>query len=155
MLVIMKKIILIIFLFLIATGCGKQEPKLLFSDIKSMELNEIGKINEDIKIFSKTDIQYNTKNGSISLKEALEKHKTTIKKITSKMKKDMALNDGGTIVYKYETNKYNLANKNFYLVICKKINGERISEEDSYYKNQNIYIETDLNKESMLDYCNS
>ena len=67
----------------------------------------------------------------------------------------MVLNYGGTIVYKYETNKYNLTNKNFYLVICKKINGERISENDSYYKNQNIYIEVDSNIEIILDYCNN
>ena len=106
----MKKLILSIFLILIVVGCGKNEPKLLFSDIKSEELKEIGKINEDTKIFSKTDIQFNTKNGIISLKEALEKRMTSIKKITSKIEKDLVLNDGGTIVYKYETNKYNLTN---------------------------------------------
>lgn len=151
----MKKMVLIVFLVIFVTACGKSEVTLLFSDKKSAELNEIGKVNEETKIYSKNDIQYKTNDGSISLKEALEKNMITIDKITSKMKKDMVLNDGGTITYTYEVNNNNLADKGFSLVKCKKINEERESEEDSYYRNQNIYIEVDSNSESIINYCDN
>ena len=62
-----------------------------------------------------------------------------------------AINDGGSISFKYEVKMNNLANQNFYLVSCKKLNNEY--SDDKLYQNENIYISSSKDSYSIFDYC--
>lgn len=151
----MKKGIFLFILLLFVSGCGSK-PKLLISEEEiPSDLFEIYKVNDYTTIYSEFEISYQNKKSLMSLHEALEKGFITIEEILNKMESVDALNDGGSVSFKYETKMNDLANKDFYLVRCKKLNDEWTTEEDRMYKNENIYISTSKDRYDLFDYCNS
>lgn len=151
----MKKGIFLVILLMLVSGCGSK-PKLLISEEEiPSDLIEIYKVNENTTIYAEFEISYRSKDGLINLRDALDKGFITIEDIMNKMESVDALNDGGSISFKYETKMNDLANKDFYLVRCKKLNDEWITEEDRMYKNENIYISTSKDRYDLFDYCNS
>ncbi len=146
----MKKIITLTLILLLLTGC-KAKHLLIISDEKYPNLLEIYKINEKTTIYSEFAINYHSSKGIISLHDALANKNITIEEIIDKMELVNAINDGGSISFKYEVKMNNLANQNFYLVSCKKLNNEY--SDDKLYQNENIYISSSKDSYSIFDYC--
>lgn len=141
----MKKRIGLLFILLITAGCSKKTLLTFNDEEKKEQLIEVYKINEDTTIYAEFEINYQ----DTTLQKALETGKTSIDEIAKKMELVASLNDGGTFLLKYEPDKTRFANKSFYLVSCKKLNAESLTEK--LYQNQNIYIG---NSKDILNYCN-
>lgn len=141
-----RKFLIIPFIILILTGCGKQKYKIdITGQILKNSLIEIYSFNENEKVYSMfTEINYLVdKKNKIPLEEALEKKLITMEEIVSQMKVISARNDGGSLIYEYSVSSgNNLSNQDFILVKCNslEINGGI----------KNIYIGND---EKLIDHC--
>lgn len=146
----MKKALLLLLIIFVIVGC-KQEPTLQINDIKT-DLKELYEVDKTTKIYSEVDINYNYKKGNISLSEALNKQLITIDMIFSKMEINPLniFNDGGTIIYNSKIEDNHFANRNFYIVKCKKLNPYSLSDVNKKYLNENIYIGL---SEEIFSYC--
>lgn len=145
----MKKILLILFILLIA-GCSKQKTILFFEGQKlNDDFAKIYQLDEKNAIYSMyTEVKYIDKSGNkIDLGKALEEKLITIDEIVKKMEYVAALNDGGTIYYSYDVKNNNLANINFNLLNCDTRVVDNQTGEYIYIKN--IY----LSDKDIVDYC--
>ena len=97
-----KKLLLISIFLLFLTGCKKQT---IFS-FEGQELNssfiEIFELSDGRKVYSTFPENYYLDGDTkIELSEALENEYITVDDIIAKMEYHDALNDGGSIIYKY------------------------------------------------------
>ncbi|MCI9279609.1 MAG: hypothetical protein HFJ02_02270 [Bacilli bacterium] len=109
---------------------GGQKPENDF-----IKIYQIDKENSIYSMFTENDY-IDEKNNKMDLAEALEKGVISIEEILEKMEVYGALNDGGTLKYKYQKDEKKLANIDFFIYKCKSF--KEGSENIKY--NQNIYI---------------
>lgn len=135
-------------LVLLLTGCGKSKYKInIFGQVLNNGLIEIYAYSENEKVYSMfTEIEYQDKKNKIPLGEALEKKVITLEEIVAQMEVISALNDGGSVAFKYtaKNNDQKLSNQDFILVKCDSL------EDNGGIKN--IYIGND---EKLIKYCNA
>jgi len=133
--------ICILFLVLI-TGCSDKKPILLLGNTKSdNDLLEIYQFEDGTKLYSEyVEINYRkSKKEIISLKDALKNKAITIDKITDKLSFVSSADDGGSMIYQYKNKNNDFANKDFVLIKCNTLDG-----------NRNIIISS---SDDTLDYC--
>lgn len=119
-----KKLLLIPIFLLFLTGCKKQT----ILSFEGQELNssfiEIFELSDGRKVYSTfAENYYLDGDTKIELSEALENEYITVDDIIAKMEYHDALNDGGSIIYKYSKDDNNLANRDFYLASCNSYEG--------------------------------
>lgn len=129
------------------TGCGNSKYKINFSgQVLNNSLMEIYAYSEKEKVYSMfTEIEYQVdKKNKIPLGEALEKKIITLEEIYAQMEVISALNDGGSVAFKYtaKNNDKKLSNQDFILVKCNSL------EDNGGIKN--IYIGND---EKLIKHC--
>lgn len=147
----MKKVIIILLILFFVSGCYKESLIKIREEKLVGDIVEIYKVNENTIIFTDFIADYQDKDKLISLKDAFETKKITIDEIMAKMEYVDALNDGGSVIFKYDTKMNNLASQDLYLVSCKKLNSENISEK--MYQNENIYLSNKKDLYNITNYC--
>lgn len=119
-----KKLLLISIFLLFLTGCKKQTILSFEGQELNSSFTEIFELSDGRKVYSTfAENYYLDGDTKIELSEALENEYITVDDIIAKMEYHDALNDGGSIIYKYSKDVNNLANKVFYLVSCNSYEG--------------------------------
>lgn len=134
--------IFIVLFLLFVVGCSDKKTILLLGNKKSgNDLLEIYQFEDGTKLYSEyTEINYRKdKKEIIPLKDALKDKVITIDKITDKLSFISSADDGGSMIYQYKNKTNDFANKDFVLIKCNTLDG-----------NRNIIISS---SDDTLDYC--
>jgi len=137
----LSKPIIMLLLFWVV-GCGNKEISLILGSQKSDNgLLEIYQFEDGTKLYSEyTKINYRKgKNETVPLKEGLKNGTITINEIIDQLTFDSSADDGGSMIYQYKSPKNKFANKNFVLIKCNTLAG-----------NRDIII---ASSDKFLDYC--
>lgn len=134
--------IFIVLFLLFVVGCSDKKPILLLGNKKSgNDLLEIYQFEDGTKLYSEyVEINYRKgKKEIIPLKDALKDKVITIDKITDKLSFISSADDGGSMIYQYKNKTNDFANKDFVLIKCNTLDG-----------NRDIIISS---SDDTLDYC--
>lgn len=134
--------IFIVLFLLFAIGCSDKKTILLLGNKKSgNDLLEIYQFEDGTRLYSEyAEINYRkSKKEIIPLKDALKNKVITIDKITDKLSFISSADDGGSMIYQYKNKNNDFANKDFVLIKCNTLDG-----------NRDIIISS---SDDTLDYC--
>lgn len=151
----MKKIV-ILFIILLITGCGKLSVNLEQDyKIEPIELKKCSNDyepkeyysdeNQKIYLICLSDIMLKDDKNTISLKDYLKQEQNTINKVitefTTKLNYETGLFDGGTLIYKSNKNSENI-DGDLILIQCNTLEGNK----DIYIGSENIDVSSGFEK---------
>lgn len=136
----MKYLFLLLFSLLLV-GCNSDRETLVLGTDLEDGLLKVYEFEDGTTLYSQFSMNYFYQNDGklFSLEEALSRNLITVDKILQRTEFYTEANDGGSTVYRYSTEKRKYANRDFTIVKCNTLSG-----------NKDIILGVDLNA---IDFC--